>query len=242
MKDREALKNALARLNVLRENLIVKLSADPAPGDPPSPPDPAADQITGADGKIYKLMGPMEVGTEIKEISTEGEITPPDGPIEIEGGKIITIAEGKISEIQESPIPPAGDDIAAQMRALFAEIDPAGTSKDPRDLMLKALMESVFGWEIRSKEQEETKAQAIAAYQASLSALEQKNAELEKMISNLKEARAQENALILENAEAMLSAIEELSKSPNGGEPDGSGSPRKFPKRTNGGPLSRAGA
>jgi hypothetical protein len=232
---------ALDKLNEIQKDLKIKLSADPGSGDPPAP---AAETLTAKDGTIYKLNGAMEVGTEIMVVGTEGETPAPDGIVELEDGTMITVASGKIEVIEKSP---AGADPVmdtTQLKAIMAAIDPTGSSTDPITTMLRALMESVFGWEIRNQEQEQIRETAIAAYKANMSALESKNAALVSELQALKDLRKSENDKILQAFEAQMAAINALAESPANGDPGGNGvqSMRVIPKRSNtGGPLGRLG-
>lgn len=94
----QKLKQALEILAGIQEQLRVKLSEEP----------PAPEDIqTAKDGKTFRLDGPMEPGTAIYEQTTEGEVPAKDGDIELDNGKLITVKDGKIAEIKDSPLPPA---------------------------------------------------------------------------------------------------------------------------------------
>lgn len=110
---KENLKKALQILEGIQAELKIKLSADPTPGGDP----PAEEILTSKDGKTYKVVGALEVGAEIMEQTTEGEATPQDGDIELDSGKLISVKDGKIAEIKDSPIPP---DTMEEFRAQFA--------------------------------------------------------------------------------------------------------------------------
>lgn len=58
------------------------------------------------DGRIIRCYGEgLEVGEEVKEITEEGEMALEDANYELEDGLVISIVEGKISEIQEVTAP-----------------------------------------------------------------------------------------------------------------------------------------
>jgi hypothetical protein len=242
MTQKTLAQQALEKLEQIQKDLKIKLAADPGAGDPPAPTE---ETLTAKDGTIYKISGAMEAGSEIMVVGTEGETPAPDGIVELEDGTMITVASGKIEKIEKSP---AGADPlmdTAQLKAMMAAIDPTGSSTDPVTTMLRALMESVFGWEIRSQEQEQVRESAIAAYKANMASLESKNSALVAELQALKDLRKTENQTIMDAFDAQMSAINALAESPAGGPGanGGSQSMRVIPKRSNsGGPLSRLGS
>lgn len=53
------------------------------------------------DGRILRVMGGLDVGTEVKEITADGEIDIEDGNYVLEDGVVLMIHSGKISEVTE---------------------------------------------------------------------------------------------------------------------------------------------
>jgi hypothetical protein len=235
MDNNEIARQALEKLNKLQEALKIKLAADPAPGDPA----PEGKTLNAKDGSVYKTIGEPAEGMEIMMVGTDGEVPAPDGAIELEDGSVINVKDGKIESITASPLgpDPAPADNAAKMQALMAGLDPSGTSTDPIVVMLKALMESTFGWEIREQTQKAAREAAIKAYQTQLSSQESEIKALKLQLSSLHEARKAENAEILAMFQANLEAIDAVAKAPIGGEAK---KQIVFPKTEgNGGPLGR---
>jgi hypothetical protein len=172
-------------------------------------------------------------------VATDGESPAPDGTIELEDGRVIEVAAGLISTVTESPLGPDAT-TAQKMKAMMAAMDPAGNSSDPVVVMLRALMESTFGWEIREQQAKATREAAIAAYRTQMSAIETENKTLKTELQALKDSRKAENESVLQAFEVTMAAISEVAKAPIGGEAN----PNKvFPKSNNaGGPLGRKAA
>lgn len=121
MQNTELAKEALKKLELIQKALKLKLTADPAPGDP-QPAEPvelAAEQLTGKDGTIYTTSAPAEAGVEIMVVATDGDAPAPDGDIELEDGRVLTVKDGKIESIKESPL---GADPNVPMEAIMSEI------------------------------------------------------------------------------------------------------------------------
>jgi hypothetical protein len=53
------------------------------------------------DGKVIRVMGGMDVGTEVKELSEDGEMDIEDGNYVLEDGMVLMIHGGKIAEVTE---------------------------------------------------------------------------------------------------------------------------------------------
>ena len=53
------------------------------------------------DGRILRVMGGMDVGTEVMEITPDGEMTIEDGNYVLEDGMVLMIHGGKITEVTE---------------------------------------------------------------------------------------------------------------------------------------------
>lgn len=233
--DKTIAQQALEKLNKLQEALKIKLAADPAPGDPA----PSGTTLTAKDGNIYKTSGEPAEGMEIMMVGADGETPAPDGAIELEDGTVLNVKDGKIETISKSPLgpDPLPTDNTQKMQALMAGLDPTGTSTDPVVVMLKALMESTFGWEIREQQQKAAREAAIKAYQTQLSAQDSELVTVKAELAALKDLRKQENAQILEMFQANLEAIDAVAKAPIGGENKKN---VVFPKEGTGtGPLGR---
>lgn len=227
---------ALEKLETIQASLKIKLAAEPIPAPEGTDPEPSPATVTAKDGSVYRIEGEMVEGSEIYLQSEAGEEPAPDGVVELEDGTMLTITAGKIEKVEASP---AGTDPMVadqtQMKAMMAAIDPTGTSTDPVKVMLKALMESQFGWQIREQEQKANQEAAIAAYKASMASLETKAGALTTELEALKATRKQENAAITEAMEHALTTIKLVAEAPNGGEPETD--KRFFPRVQSGGGL-----
>lgn len=53
------------------------------------------------DGRVIRVMGGMDVGTEVKEITEDGEVDVEDGNYVLEDGMVLMIHGGKITEVTE---------------------------------------------------------------------------------------------------------------------------------------------
>lgn len=198
MKD-SVLKSILDKLQGVQKTLEIKLSAEP------EVQVEAATEVvlTGKDGSVYKCEGELVAGSVLYLVDVNGETVAEDGVIELEDGTMITVTEGKISAVEASP---AGPDPSTEMEATMAAIE---ASTDPKDMLLKSLLNTQKQFnELAEK------------YTASMSAIENKNESLSKELADLKALRTEENKLVLETIQTQFSAIEELSKLPNGGEPE----------------------
>lgn len=139
------------------------------------------------EGTTYKLADGTEVLIDKLEVGGKvliGDQAAPDGVHNLEDGTAVTVAEGVITEVKKAETDPAPTPLETkeQMRAAldkFAE----GAAPEQQNLVVivKALFESVFGWELRHEAEKTAREQAIAAYKAGFATQEQ-------IIANQKEA------------------------------------------------------
>lgn len=54
------------------------------------------------DGRVVRVMGGMDVGTEVKELTEDGEVDVEDGNYILEDGMVLMIHGGKIAEVTET--------------------------------------------------------------------------------------------------------------------------------------------
>jgi hypothetical protein len=170
----------------IKEDFKARFDAPvPPPAAPPVPPAPAAPVA-----KTYKLLDGTEISiTQAGEMPAVGDtvmiggVPAPEGPYTLEDGATITVGPaGAITlyTAMAAPPPPAppAPIVPAQPVTLSAEEVAAmyakfatGTPEDRLanlEVMMKALMETNFGYEIR-KGQEQT---AIQAYKDSLATMQ----------------------------------------------------------------------
>jgi len=151
-------------------------------------------------GTVYKLADGTEVTIDKLEIGGKvliGDQAAPDGVHNLEDGTAVTVAEGVITEVKKAAEDPAPTPLETkeQMRAAlekFAE----GAAPDQANLVVivKALFESVFGWELRHEAEKAAREQAIAVYKQGFAAQEQ-------IIANQKEAITKLTELVEQIAE-----------------------------------------
>jgi hypothetical protein len=98
------------------------------------------------DGRIIRVMGGLDVGTEVKELDSEGESDIEDGNYILEDGVVLMIHGGKITEITEITNDEEGEDEEAM--GDYKEKDEMGDKKPEEE---KDDMESPYNKEIDTK-------------------------------------------------------------------------------------------
>jgi hypothetical protein len=155
---------------------IKKLLFGEVPPTPPAPAVPAPAQMTDVkttDGKAL-VIDTMAVGGNVL---LEG-VAAPDAEYQLEDGSSLTVAGGMITAITPKAVEPAEEMATpAQMQAALQKF--ADGTTDPAmqkmTVILKAVFENVFGWQLREAQQKATVDQAIATYQQGFAKQEQAN-------------------------------------------------------------------
>lgn len=185
------------------------------------------------DGQSYEIEGEAKEGAAIFLVSESGSNPAPDGIVEMEDGSMVTIKDGKIEKIEDSPLPPAADPMSKEeMMAAMAEMETAS----PNDKMLKvmkALIENAFGWELREAQRKE----AIELAKTMMSEVKEENKKLKNKIVEMQKEFANVNNNILETLSVQMAAMEEIAN-----QPASKVETQKkvaIPKTVKGGPLSR---
>lgn len=184
-------------------------------------PEPGTGEETAPKSKEYSLADGKKVSiTELKEggivsikDAADVETPHPAGDITLMDGTVITVGEaGAITAIKAPELSP--EENMQQMREAYQVFaDPASTPEQKTDstsVMLKALMNYCFGWDIRRTEEEATKQQAISAFQTMKSQDEKKD----KAIAELKQTFAEQLNKQNETIAGLVSVIQELSEMP----------------------------
>lgn len=105
-----------------------------------------------------------------------------DGAYTLEDGTVVTVAAGVITTVEAAkPAEPVADEMKtpAQMQAalnIFADEAAAGKTPDVGKMavVLKAVFEYTFGWELRQAAEKATRDAAIATYQSGFKTLTEK--------------------------------------------------------------------
>lgn len=77
------------------------------------------------DGRIIRVMGGMDVGTEVKELTEDGEIDIEDGNYVLEDGMVLMIHGGKIAEVTE-----IGDEMEEVTDTITEDVEMGDDMKD----------------------------------------------------------------------------------------------------------------
>ena len=150
-----------------------------------APAAPAGDPAkfgegTLADGTVIRWQGEtLESGALLEVQTPEGEFVPaPDGTHETADGQLVTTEGGIVTEIMlkegdEMPSSMKNDGSKEDVVAAFAKLEKFQVDENMK-VVLKALMEYCFGWELREAEQKQIREAAIASYKTGFSAIEKK--------------------------------------------------------------------
>lgn len=185
--------------------------------------DPIEEEITMAeavlkDGTIVRYEGELAEGVAIMVVTPEGEMSAPDGEHELEDGTIISTSEGKVTAI--TPAEPSVEvDAKKQIeaaKAAFAKVEFA--EGDPKDLMLKALMEYCFGWEMREESRKAAIDAAITAYKTgsvamSKDALEESNKKI-AALEKANEAQKSQISQLVKFCQQNIELVQQLADMP----------------------------
>lgn len=87
------------------------------------------------DGRILRVMGGMDVGTEVKEITQDGEVDIEDGNYVLEDGNVLMIHGGKITEVTEVQDTEEGPDEEAMGDMTDKEEEPMKENMTETSLM-----------------------------------------------------------------------------------------------------------
>lgn len=165
------------KLTKIKQMLKDAMDAATAAATPPAPAAPAAPvDYTLADGTTVVQIDKLEVGGMV----TVAGAAIPDGDITLADGTTITTVAGAITVItpKAAEEPDAADmSTPAAMRKYleqFADTPPVAGAPAPDlakiALILKAVFENVFSWEIRQAKEKADRDAAIAAYQSGFAA------------------------------------------------------------------------
>ena len=200
--------NAKEKLTQIRALLGFSEQAQAAPAEAPV----AFGEGQLADGTAIRWQGEtLESGALLEVMAEDGTWVPaPDGTHETEDGQLVTTEGGIVTEImlKEDNQPSTemkNDGSKDDVVTAFAKLQKFEVDENVK-IVLKALMEYCFGWELREAEQKQIREQAISAYKTSLSAVEKK-------VENLTKAQTQ-TLEVIEQFSAIPSA--EPVKKPNG--------------------------
>ena len=135
---------------------------------------------TLADGTVIRWQGEtLESGALLEVQTPEGEFVPaPDGTHETADGQLVTTEGGIVTEIMlkengKAPAAMKNDGSKDDVVAAFARLEKFQVDENLK-IVLKALMEYCFGWELREAEQKQIREAAINSYKQGFSAIEKK--------------------------------------------------------------------
>jgi hypothetical protein len=166
---------------------IKKLVFNAEPVIPPAPVALATD-YTLADGTVVSI-DKLEAGG----IVTIAGVVAPDGDLTLEDGTIITILSGVISVVTPKtvePVIPEEQQMSTPeqfQEALQKFADGATPDMQGLVVIVKALFENVFGWQIKEQKDKQIRDAAIATYQAGFTAHQQALKELVPLVEKFSE-------------------------------------------------------
>lgn len=174
-------KNTIAEIKKLLGFSVDEPAPDPKPQD--------------MGGTKYKLADGSEVSIDKLEVGGTvmvGDAAAPDGEHTLEDGTVITTAAGVISEVRKPEPVEEPLETKEQMRAAlekFAE----GAAPDQQKLVVivKALFESVFGWELRHEQEKAAREQAIAVYKQGFDSQKEALTKLTELVEQIADTPAE---------------------------------------------------
>lgn len=154
---------------------------EPAPAPAPLPEEMPGTAYKLADGTEV-MVDKLEVGGKV----TVGDQPAPDGEHTLEDGTVLATSAGLITEVRK--VAPVEDKLETkeQMYAALEKFaEGAGPDQQKLVVIVKALFENVFGWEIRHEQEKAAREQAIADYKSGFEEQKQKVETLEKVNKEL---------------------------------------------------------
>lgn len=179
------------------KGMIAKIKAlfaeMPVPETAPAPATPT--EYTLEDGVTIAKIDKLEVGgivTVNDAPAVDGSITLADGTKVTTVGGVITGVEAKAAEAaEEIPMTPA------QMKAEIKKFaDAAAPEQQGLVTIVKALFESVFGWELRQAKEKALRDAAIATYQTGFEEMKAENIKLKADFAKIHKIAAETFALV----------------------------------------------
>lgn len=184
------------KLQAIRELLGIKMQEDTPDPAQAAAETPTENTAKAKDGTEVKWTGELAAGSEVKIVTPEGEVTPPDGNIELEDGKILTVSAGKITAITQAAAPEQGvgfekqiEDLTtkftSQIEALKTELAVAKKAHTEQLTTLTA----VFSKTVELVEQmNETEKEPEAPVNTAFAAREDKEKEKDRKLRELSES------------------------------------------------------
>jgi len=134
-------------------------------------PTAKAEQTLADGTTVIRYDEKLEEGVEVFVVTAEGEVAIPDGLHELADGSTFTAESGKVKSVEpkeeETPKKVEKTEMSSQaIEEILALKDgfAAGTPEERianLEIVCKALMEYCYGWQMREKENEAAKQQAI---------------------------------------------------------------------------------
>lgn len=183
-----------------------------------------------ADGKTITCDGELKVGAKLVTKDDAGNASPvADGEYTLEDKRVVKCAAGAVTEIVPAPVADPADPneptemkTAEQMRAAIQAFaaDPAiaaNPNLQKMSVLVKALFENVFGWQLRQAEEKTAMDNAIATYKSGFENQEKENTSLKELVKNL-EAKLAEQEKANTDLKAKViegfSLIEQIAETP----------------------------
>ena len=136
---------------------------------------------TLTDGTIIEWDGELAVGTAIFVQTAEGSIPAPDATHEVEGGKLITTVDGKVTEIVEPEVSTETQMDVETAKTLMSDIQKFA---DVNQLaaVVKFMFDDMYGWRVK-QEETENKLTEISSLVASFNEIKKENDSLKSAFS-----------------------------------------------------------
>ena len=164
--------NAIETLKAIKATISAAFAVEPVPAPAPEPTPAPVPEPQPVEMKEYALadgtkvmIDKLEVGGKVAIVDASGvEIVAADAEYNLADGSSIAVVGGLITEVKapeviEDVTTPQGMSSAIQK---FAESTTPDIAK--MAIILKAIFENVYGWEIRRAQEEAAKNQAIEIY------------------------------------------------------------------------------
>lgn len=164
-------KEGIEKIKVLMASIVAPTEPTPAP-EPPAPAQ-KFEEVKTAEGQVLTI-DKLEVGGNVL---IDG-VAAPDGEYKLESGGKLSVVGGMVSELELEPAPASTEAVAPeamttpeQFKKVIEKFADPAVSPDIQKLALvvKALFERQFGWELREAEERASRDAAISVYKQGFS-------------------------------------------------------------------------
>jgi len=176
------------------------------------------DEFTNAkcsDGTILKWTGELKEGTPLMMVDEAGNETPAkDMTYDIEDGSKITTVGGLVTKVEPKAADPDTASELEKAKTLMAKFADPATPIDPASLaiMMKAVMNYCFGWEMEKADRDAAVTAAITAYKQGFKIVEDLVTEQDKKIVAYEEKFTAIEKLVADNSTTIAEKFTEIKE------------------------------